>query len=377
MREHRIEVELQTAGRSFITKIAPDETTCTLRYNAPSTAYLTVKDSHPAVPELLADGVRAAVWMVTVEDNAPVQTTRLLEGVVGDLSGEGPYGTVTIPVIDDFAWFSQILGWQNPGAAITAQVDEYARYSGPSETRALAAIAANATRLGLPWTIAASAGRGTSGTTELRMHPLADRILPALTADRLQLTIERNASTDLWEVAVRAGTAYTRPLTPQSGVLAGWKWRRARPTMTRAVIGGAGQGEEREFALVINPTRETALQRIIEGFDDSRMAEAGANLVPYGQATLADAAAKAGVEATLRETSWFRFPTAYGIGTKVTIQAGAMTAEDVISEIGITHTADAGFVVVPKVGLAVDDPQVRLTEFVGSLATSVRNLERR
>lgn len=376
MRRHHILAEIRNADRTFLRQLLPTSTQCTLRYNAVSTAYLTVKDSHPAVPELLADGVRAAVWMVTVDD-ANLQVKRLLEGPVGDLQGEGPYGTVTIPVLDDFSWFSSILGWQKPAAALTAQTDEYARYTGPSDTRALAAIAANATRLALPWNVAASAGLGTAGTTELRMHPLADKIIPALNADRLQLVIERDAATDEWDVAVREGATYTRPLTPQSGVLASWRWKRQRPTLTRIVVGGAGQGVDREFSLVVDTGREAELARVLEGFDDSRMAEDGSDLTPYGQASLVDAGAKAGVTATLRETSWFRFPVAYDLGTRVTVQAGALTAEDVITEIDITHTAQDGFTVIPKVGFAVEDPQARLTQFVASLATSVRSLERR
>lgn len=375
MLRHHILAEIRTAGRSFIRQLLPESARCTLRFNAAATAYLTVKDSHPVIPQLMTDGVRATVWMVSVDGNTRT-TRRLLEGPVGDISGEGPYGKVTIPIIDDFAWLSSILGWPKPGAALSAQTDEYARYTGPSDTRALAVIAANAARLGLPWDVAASAGVGTTGTTEFRMHPL-DRVLPALNADRLQLTIERNPTTDRWTVAIREGDAYPRPLTPESGVLAGWKWQRKRPTFTRMIVGGAGQGVAREFTRVIDADLEADLHRILEGFDDSRMAEAGADLTPYGQASLADAAAKAGVTATLRETSWFRFPTAYDIGTRVPIRVGAFEAEDVITEIEITHTAREGFLIEPKVGFTTSDPQQRLTQFVTGLASSVHSLERR
>lgn len=375
MLRHHILAEIRAADRTFIRQLLPVSTKCTLRFNATSTAYLTVKDSHPVVPQLMSDGVRAALWMVSVDGNMR-STRRLIEGPIGDLSGEGPFGTVTVPILDDFSWLSKILGWQKPAAAITAQSDEYARYTGPSDTRALAAIAAAAARLGLPWNVAASAGLGTVGTTEFRMHPL-DRVLPALNADRLQLTFERDAVADEWDIGIRQGTVYPRPLTPQSGVLAGWKWLRQRPGFTRMVVGGAGEGTAREFAVVVDGALEAQLDRILEGFDDSRMAASGASLTPYGLSSLADAAAKAGVTATLRETSWFRFPTAYDIGTRVPIRVGAFEAEDVITEIEISHTTREGFRVEPKVGFTVTDPQQRLTQFVAGLATSVRSLERR
>lgn len=375
MLRHHILAEIRTPDRRFVRQLLPQSTRCTLRFNAASTAYLTVKDSHPVVPQLTDDGVRAAVWMVSVDGNTRT-SRRLLEGPIGDISGEGPYGTVTVPVIDDFAWLSSILGWQKPGAALSAQTDEYARYTGPSDTRALRVISDAATRLGLPWDVASSAGLGTSGTTEFRMHFL-DRVLPALNNDRLQLTFARDAERDRWDIAVRKGAVYPRPLTPESGVLAGWKWQKKRPTSTRMIVGGAGQGVAREFALVVDADLESQLHRILEGFDDSRMAEAGADLRPYGRDSLAAASARAGIAANLRETSWFRFPTAYDIGTVVPIRVGAFQTEDVITEIEITHTASAGFQVEPKVGFALNDPQQRLTQFVTGLASSVRSLERR
>lgn len=378
MRRTFMLAEILDADSGFVRRLTPVKSQCTLRYATASTAYLTVVDSHPVVPEVLPDGMRAAVWMVTLGDDNTVTKRRLLEGRIGNISGEGPQGTVTIPVTDDFEMLGTVLGWPKPSAAASAQTDEYARYSGPSETRALAAIAANATRLGLPWNVAATLGRGTAGTTELRMHPLADKILAALTADRLRLVIERNADTGLWDIDVREGNTLARPLTPRSGVLARWEWRKQRPTATRVVVGGAGEGAARAFHVVTDSALETALGVPLEVFDDSRMAEAGSDLTPYGVATLADRAAKAGIDATLRETSWFRFDAgSYDLGTKLLIQIGALEVDDVVTQIDITHDARTGFSAVPKVGFTTSDPQARLLEFVSGVASSVRSMESR
>jgi len=107
------------------------------------------------------------------------------------------------------------------------------------------------------------------------------------------------------------------------------------------------------------------------------MADPGTDLTPYGTADLADAAAKSGVSADLRETSWFRFPAAYDLGTKLNVQAGPVAVQDVITQIDITHAAGEPFTVVPHVGLTTDDPQNRLSKFVSRLASSVSTLERR
>lgn len=377
MRREHILVEILTPEREFVRQALPTSTRANLRWNLASTAHVAFDEKMPAVGDLLVDGAAAAVWMVTVDGNT-LSTERLLEGTVGDPTGEGPFGTVTFPIIDDFEQYSEILGWQDPDAPISNQSGaEYDRYTGPTETRTKAVIQAAITRLGLPWDVATDLGRGTDGRTDLRMHKLADKLLPALNTDRLQLILERNRNTGRWLVDVREGQLFPRPLTIQSGVLASWRWKKQRRTATRVIAGGAGEGTAREFNQVIDTTAETTLNRIREVFVDARMAAAGADLTVDAAQALAEAAPKAGITAQLRETSWFRFPTAYRLGDRIPVQVGPVTVEDVITEIEITHTTGDGFRVVPTLGLTVDDPQNRLVQFVQTLATSVRSLEKR
>ena len=378
MRRRYILAEFKDSANGFVRQVLPQKSAATLRWNATSSAYLTLKDNHPVIASLLTGaGTRCAVWMVEI-DGATLATRRLLEGRVGSLSGnDAPHGTVTVPVFDDFADLSSVLGWQAPAAAITGQgVAEFDRYNGPSDTNALAAITANAARLGKDWDVAASAGLGTVGPLELRMDKLADKILTALINDRLQLTIERDTATGRWDVAVRQGQTYPRPLTPQSGVLQKWSWVKQPPTATRCVVGGHGTGVDREYTLVIDTALEAELGVALEMHVNATGAGVGADLAPYGWEALAAAAGKAGLTAVLRETSWFRFPDAYDLGDVVPIQIGALEIEDVITQIEITHEAGSGFSVVPTVGLATADPQARLVGFIQNVATSVAGLER-
>jgi hypothetical protein len=225
--------------------------------------------------------------------------------------------------------------------------------------------------------VAVSSGVGSVGETKLRMNPVADQILGPLNADGLLLTVTRNPNTNRWQVGVQAGTEYSRPLTLQSGAIGAWQWVLQRPTLTRVVVGGAGEGAAREFVTVIDTALEAALGVVLEGFIDAPEAELGDDLTPYGVAALADAAGKAGITATLRDTSWFRFPSAYGLGTKVPMKVGAIEATDFITQIDITHSVEGGLRVVPKLGFAVEDPQARMLRIVSNVATSVRKLERR
>lgn len=350
----------------------------TLRFNVASTAQIVVDDSHPVASLLTQDGsegLRAAVFLIRT-DGATVLKHRLVEGQVTSPEGTGPLGKVTIPVIDDWEWFSQILAYPNPALPIGAQDRAFAQYRGLSGDRALDAIRANATRLGLPWDVPSVSGLGTAGATDLRFEPLST-VAESLTLDRLQLSLVRPEGGTRWAVSIASGTVYSRPLTPESGLLHSWSWRRERSRYTRMVVGGTGNGVERELASMTDAARENAVGRIMEGFADANGAEAGANLTPYGTDALADAGPKASLSATLRESAWFRFPDAYQIGTRVKVQIGSVEVDDVITEIRVSQDDEGPITVTPKLGLADADPQAKLTKIIAGVATAVHGLERR
>lgn len=366
-----------TADNEFIGQTIAQKTTASLLWNATSTASLTVRDTDRILPMVIAEpGTRCALWMTDLRGGT-LKKRRLLEGRVDNITGSNsPSGTVTVPVVDDFDIFGSVLGWQVPGAPLSGQGSaEYWRLTAPTETRVKEAISANVTRLGLPWDVAPSTGLGTSAPLELRMHPLAEKVLPALIDARLQLTFARDG--DRWKTDVREGQVFPRPITPQSGVLNRWSWVQQPATATRAVVGGRGDGVEREFALVVDEELEARMGVILEIFVEARGAEPGEDLAPYGREELAKRAAKAGLTAQLRENSWFRFAETYELGDRLPVKIGALEFEDVITRVEISHDAASGFVAVPTIGLATSDPQQQLVDYVRDLAVAVRDLERR
>ncbi|MEV8269157.1 hypothetical protein AB0P19_02345 [Microbacterium oleivorans] len=377
MRQYLL-AEISDNRHNFLKQMLPLEAECILRYNVASTARLVVKNNHPVLP-LITDpsieGARATLWLIRFGQST-VLKHKLLEGEIGDVEGAGPYGDVTIPVIDDWAWLDEILAQPNPALPITEQDREFARYSGPSDTRALNAIRQNAERLNLPWVVAASEGLGRTGVTDLREQPLS-AVAPDLTLDRLRLHMRRDAGHS-WSISVDRGDVYPRPLTPESGILTSWQWKRERRKYTRMVVGGSSTGLDRKFASVVDATAEASVGRIKEGFVSATGADTPGDLATFGRDALAAAGQKASLVATLRESSWFRFPDAYNIGTQVTVQPGAgVSVEDIITEVRIVQSRDGALVTTPRVGIADMDPSARLTKIIGSLASAVRGLERR
>lgn len=351
--------------------------TCVQRAYMTHTAAMQVSEQHKAVAALMnASDPRGEVWMITEDvDAGTLKRSRVVSGRVLSVEGSGPYGAVRVNVADDKSLLDTVLGWPNPTAALTAQTSEYAVYTGPAETVVKQAISANATRLGLPWDVVATRGKGAASRLELRMHDLARKVNPILEANRLILSVERQ-STGRWRVDVVEGATYSRPLTPESGLLSSWDWVLQFRTATRIVGGGRGDGVAREFKRVIGTAAETAVGIPLEAYIDARQTEEGADITPQLNEELASRGPRAGFTPVLREGGWFTFPDEYKIGTRIEIQAGAFEVDDVITQIEIVHD-DKGFRVKPTIGLATADPQEKLLELVRQLATQVRGLERR
>lgn len=342
------------------------------------TAAMKIPEKHPAVAALVTTPEpRGEVWMITEDLDAGTATReRVTSGRVISAEGSGPYGSATVNIADDKSLLDTVLGWPKPTAGLTGQNVEYAVYTGATETVVKAAIAANATRLGLPWDIVPTRGVGPSTTRlELRMHDLTRKVMPLLEAARLILTVERQ-SNGRWMVDVVAGDTYTGALTPESGVLASWEWTIQYRTATRGVGGGRGDGVDRQFKQYVDTAAETAVGYPLEVFLDARQTEDGVDFTPEIVDEVKSRRPVAGFTPEIQEAGWFRFPDAYRIGTRVPVKAGAFEVNDVITQIEIAHD-DKGFRVTPTIGLATSDPQQQLLKLVRQLAAQVRGLERR
>lgn len=353
--------------------------TCVQRAYQTHTAAMHIPQTHAAVKALTDPAVtdpRGEVWMITEDvDAGTLKRTRVTSGRVISLEGTGPYGKATVNIADDKALLDTVLGWQKPTAALTAQNVEYAVYTGPAETVVKAAIAANATRLGLPWDIVPTRGEGAAARLELRMHDLTRKITPILEANRLILTVERQTN-GRWTVDIVEGETYPRPLTPESGLLASWDWVIQFRSATRVVGGGRGTGVEREFKQVISTAAETAVGLPLEVYVDARQTEEGADIAPQLSDELKTHTPTAGFTPVIREGGWFRFPDEFQIGTRIPVKVGAFEIDDVVTQIEIKHD-DKGFRVTPTIGLATADPQAKLLKLVRKLATEIRGSERR
>lgn len=350
----------------------PDALVVNLRHNQQGTAALTIRSDHHRLPDLAAHGARVVI---------DYDGTQVLSGVVRLRQGSGPSdrGSVTLQVSDDFRLLTRVLGWQVPGAAIGSQgTAEFRNYSDFAESVVKDVVTDNAiTRLGLPVTVATDQGRGDLISVDFRMHPLADRLMPAVDQAGFGVTVSQSGAglvVDGYEPAT-----YPRALSEASGIVTEWSWSEADPEASRVVVGGAGEGTARAYRLVVDAAREADYGDVIEVHRDARNTATTADLDAAGAEALAEAAPTAGLSLRLAETSTFRYdPTGSSgirVGDVVTVEVGAgVTVTDVLRECALSWTSDGGLDVTPVVGPRSDDPNRALVTAVGRLARGFRNL---
>lgn len=335
------------------------------RHGAQSTATFMVDDDHRYLTAMIAQGARGVV----------TYGTQKMSGVLVERAGDsGPPGTLTLTLQDDWRLGSRILGWPNPGGAITAQgaATAYATHTGPAETVVKAFITENKNRLGIPVTVATDQARGATVTVKSRMHPLWDRLIPVVTDAGVGVSILQSGTS----LRVDCYTPVTLPyeINPESGVVESYAWVLKSPTATRAVIGGQGEGTSREFRLVVDAARETAWNDVIEVFVDARDTNVASELDARGQQALTEGAATTTLSMTLSDNDVLRFGGNVRVGDKFATRLvpGASPVTVTITEAALT-LGEEGAGVQLVVGERTDDPSRGLWNAVAALARAVRN----
>lgn len=338
----------------------------TLVWNDVPRAFFVLDDDDPALVDILANGARCAVLFNGLEE---------FRGRVSATPGAGPEGHVTVYVEGDFCRLRDLPAWPKPTSALSSQTDEYARYSGPSETVVKAAVAANVGRLAGSWVVNSSSGRGADVAVEVRMNPLGDKVLPLLKVDRLGLTITYPGGTPT--VDVRSPETVGGVLDLSSGRIDTFDFSRLAPTATRATVGGPGEGTARTFVQVVDFDLENEWGIVLEIFVDARSADTTDDMEAAGWAALAEGAPKTSVSMEITEQPGFTYHQTYELGDIVPVKIGDIEATEVITSITIKDTPDQGVTVTPVIGDVVRDEIARLSNQLARLQARTRTLGRR
>lgn len=337
---------------------------------------LTVKSSHPDAGLLATHGTRFVVKF---------RNRILLSGPVRLKAGSGPgmAGELTFTLQSDERVLWNFLGYQNPEGALTNDattgqgVRERLELKGPAETVIKQLWQRNVMpRAAFPAAVAPDLGRGNPITVSTRMHNLADQIAPAWVNSGLGVTVQQidgAITLDVYEPRV-----YPNELTEGSRVIQKWDFNDVGPEATDIVVGGQGEGVLREFYGKGDAALAAEYGDTIEKFVDARDTAEGTTYEQRAAAALAEGAPKGTVSIQLAEAGNFRYGTETGVnvGDVVTAKFGPGPQEitDILQEVTITHTPEAGIKITSQIGRS-DDPDRIIMQAITALAAGVRDLK--
>lgn len=344
----------------------------TVRHNAISEATVSVSAKHHRADLLGAPGARLGIKF---------RGEPLMTGPIREPSGAGPgvAGDLVYAVQSDFRILHNVLGWPSPSKSLTQQGDDGVYYTigrQPAETVLKDAVTRNAVeRLGFPLTVAPDLGRGAVMDASFRMHPLYDRLFPAVDTAGLGVSVTMVAGGLVLDVYVPS--VYPNVLTEQSRVIQKWAFSGTGPAATRVVIGGQGQGDLRVFEAVTDPGLENDWGDIIEVFRDARDTADGSTYLMRGQEVLDETAPRGTLTVELAETERFRYggPKGIHVGDFATAKVGnGITVTDVLREVSFSWDRSGGLKLSSTIG-PKDDPMDQLMNAITTLARGVHDLK--
>ena len=346
----------------------------TLRWNAVSELTLTLAASHHRAALLAEPGARIRVRFRDMVFSGPV---RQRKG-----AGPGVTGDIVFTVQSDFRILHNFLGYPNPAGTLAQQGDEGAYYTigrRPAETVLKDVVRRNVVqRAGYSkLTVAPDLGRGAVTAVTFRMHPLADRLFPAMSDAGLGVTVVHDADTAGLVLDCHVPAPYPTKLTEQSRVIQKWEFSGVAPEATRGVIGAQGQGEAREFIGFRDAARETAWGDVVEVFRDARDTSDSTTHAQRGQAALDESAARGSLTVELAESGNFRMFTKKGLnlGQIVTARVGpGIEVTDVLHEANLSFTPAEGLDITATIG-PKDDPLDNLMQAITALSRGVLDLK--
>lgn len=361
----------------------PSELTVTPRHNLIGTASMTVPLDHDKLPKLMEDGARLRIhFKGELVMSGPI--------VADELETDGKTGKYTVTVEDDKRILWDIAGWPVPVAGIANQSGaEYRTYTGNAESIVKAAVEENGVfRLGVPGlTVAPNLNRGAvvPGGVALRMHPLADRMFPAMEDAGIGVTVQQQGTSLVLDVY--EPVTHPRSLSSAGRTLKKVKMTRTRPKASRAIVGGPGEGVDRLFTQVTDEAREAAYGMRAEVFGDARDAkddpDTGATatgiMTARGHELLSENGPKNGVALTLAGSGIFKYgPGGFHVGDRIPVKVtDEITVVEVIRECTLKWVSKDYASAEPAIGELTDRPERIAAQRLAAVARAQRDQERR
>jgi hypothetical protein len=379
-------VEVRDRALRRVAQISPEslDLSFTLRDSAVGEWQLRLPAEHPAVAHLRVPG---AGIVVTGPDGVLLSGPTSTPTVDADLAD--PTGIATVEGVTDDALLWSRLAYPTPSVGdVSRQTQGYDVRTGPAESVMLGYVQANlrpstpSPRSVEALVVPASRGRGDFVTKSARFDVLGDLLRQIASGAALRFRVVQAGDSLVFEVLDVTDRRRTVRFDLVNGTLSSQQVATSPPALTRAIVGGQGEGAER--LLVEEHTAASAEAETLYGpwgrverFVDERGAADPRELAQAGQKLLGEQGSIAtAVKAVASDDLTMRFAVDWQVGDRVTVVVGGQETESTVTAVTVI-AREAGVLVGAALG-DVDgfDPRGALGRRVEDTASRVSSLER-
>jgi len=300
---------------------------------------------------------------------ATTGTSVLFSGISGPTIGakleqtvDNSIGDWVIDGADDSLLLQERLAYPSPTIAdVTAQLVSSDDRTGYAETVIKGyvedniSLYAGTTRAITYLDIENDLGRGSLVTAQARFNTLQELCYNLATTGGIGYTIEQNGALLEFQVYQPQDLSGTIRMDLENGKLSRTEYSYLSPKVTRAIVGGSGEGEARIFyegTTTGSITAEGQWGRRIETFIDNRQTAVNADLAQKAnEALVENGLTIVNTSVTPSDDVNMRYGFDWGLGDLVTVVIGDIETSAVVTEVGVSIEADG-----VRIGATVGTP---------------------
>jgi hypothetical protein len=268
-------------------------------------------------------------------------------------------GSWTIEGVDDSVILAERLAYPDPAEDdVTAQTEAYDVRNDAVETVLKEYVDENlvsgpTARRVADLTVATDLGRGSTVYGSARFDKMQEFFYGLAQSGGVGYTIEQQGSSlvfDVYEPVDRSGLIR---FDIDNGRLTSADYAYSAPSVTRAIVGGAGEQEERLFfegTLTQSTDAETVWGRRIESFVDSRTTQEAAEFTQVATEALIDEGkTRVSMTVTPTDNTTMLFGSEWGLGDTITVTVRNIVATAVVYTVALSIQSD-GVYLAAEVG---------------------------
>lgn len=295
-------------------------------------------------------------------------------------SREDPDGTWVIEGTDDSVILRERLVYPDPAEAdVTAQSQAYDTRNDAAETVLKEYVDANlvsgpSVRQVAGLTVETDSGLGSTVYGDARFQQMQEFFYGLAQTGGVGYRIEQVGSGLQFQVYEPVDRSSLVSLDIDNGRLTTANYAYAAPTLTRAIVGGAGEAEERLFyegTLTQSTDAEAEWGRRIEKFVDSRNTQEADEFEQHAdEALIDDGKTKVALTVTPTDDGTMLFGDEWGLGDTLTVTSGTIVTTAVVYTVALSVQVD-GIYIAAEVGKPLSK------DFEAQLATETMAQTRR